>query len=124
MLFKKLTLEEVLSSFTVAQKNYFAQKEILETIERNFEEVQRSYYMYKHYYEAALAEYTRFGGQVYSEKELEARHKYALAARNYRTEESRLSNQMWAFKKAHKTYKRLRKLLDKKEEQAKNNQPQ
>ena len=124
MLFKKLTLEELLESFTVAQKNYFAQKEILETLERNFEEVQRNYYMYKHYYEAALAEYTRFGGQIYSEKELEARHKYAVAANNYRTEESRLSYQLCTIKKAQRTYKKLRKLLDKKEEQEKNKQPQ
>ncbi|MBP3581388.1 MAG: hypothetical protein J6J33_01390 [Clostridia bacterium] len=123
MLFKKLTLEEILSSFTVAKDNYFAQKAILETIERNYDEVKRNYYMYKHYYEAALAECARFGGRVYSEREMEARHKYAIAAQNYRNEESKLCNQQWVFKKAHKTYKKLRRLLEKKEEQEKN-QPQ
>ena len=121
MLFKKLSLEDVLSKFTLAQQDYFAQKEILETLERNYDEVQKSYYMYKHYYEMALAEYTRYGGKTYSEKEIEARHKYAIAARNYSKEESKLSSQRWRFKKAHSTYKKLRKLLAKKEKQ---NQPQ
>lgn len=122
MLFRKLSPEELLSKFTLAQKDYFAQKEILENMERYFEEVRKSYYMYKHYYEFALAEYARFGGRIYSEKEIEARHKYAIASKNYNLEQNRLSFQQCKFKKAHKLYKRLRKLLDKTEE--KNSQPQ
>lgn len=125
MLFKKLSLEDLLSKFTLAKDDYFAQKEILETIEKEYDEAKTHYYVCKHLYESALAEYARYGGRLLSEKENESRHKYAIAANNLAGVDSRLSNQRWTFKKAHKTYKKLRRLLDKKEEQENgNNQPQ
>ena len=124
MLFKKPSLEELLGQLTVAKSNYDAQSAILDTIEQNFESARSSYYMYKHYYEAALAEYTRFGGKTYSEKEVEARHKYAIASKNYISAENRLNNQTWVVRRAERVYKKLKRLVTKKEEQNKNNQPQ
>ncbi len=120
MLFKKPTLEELTGKLTIAKSDYDIQSAILATIEQNYADARSSYYMYKHYYELALADYTRFGGQTYSEKETEARHKYADSSKKFISAESRYNNQKWIVKKAERLYRKLRRLVAKKEEQEQN----